>query len=1482
MASTPCFRISGMPCSGLQKRRCGVREVGMAYRIGIDAGSKTIKLVVVDEEGNTVYSVYERHRAAIRETLADVIHNLVWRHGDVVGPVAITGSAGIGLARILGLPFVQEVVATTKAVREQFPDADAFIELGGEDAKVVYLTGRAEQRMNATCAGGTGGFIDNIAFMIGASSEQMSNLAMSATQIYPIASRCAVFAQTDVRPLLNAGARKSDIAASALQAVVKQTLGGLCCGRPVRGKVVFLGGPLEHIPELVRRFRLALDLKPEDGVKPADAHLFTAKGAALAAGEQNADAFSLKVLERRVRSCPNPEDDLGHLPPLFETEADRIEFDRRHAHDKMPRGSIYAYEGDAYLGIDAGSTAVKLALVSSQGELLFSDYRPVEGDCLKAASLMVGNMYQMLPKRYSTKQPYIHIARSCVTGYGESLLKAALKVDSGVVETTAHARAALTFAPDASFVLDIGGQDMKALWLQDGTVTDVLLNEACSSGCGSFLEGSAYSLHTRPYVFGQAALASRSPVDLGTKCTVFMTSRVRHAQKIGAPLGDIAAGIAYSVARNALQRVVGSNRVASMGERIVVQGGAFKSDAVLRAFELECGVEVIRPDTAHLMGAIGCAIIARDEATSLGDGAPASSLLGFDELKSLTYSTSTTTCDGCSNSCRLSVMGFSDGRSFVGGGRCSQAALRAGTETGASLGEHAPNAAAAQQSLLSRYRSAVSDDAMLGGIKVGIMDALLQYEQLPFWHALVSGLGFSAEIPNRQRCEELRTKAAESIPSESVCQAAKLAHERLYALADSDVDAVLMPRYGRRGACIVSCDYASVLDDSAGFALGDDARLVSPTLENQTVADICASRHDADELLDALCSLCPRAVQREAVRQRFDEAMRAALGEQRLFEERVAKATQAALDWVFQDEHRHALVLGGRPYHSDPALLHDIDKVAADLGVAVILPLGLGFGQFAEGAPASLLWPHAARSQALAAQVEACPQLQIVFLESFGCGYDVVNMSLVRDELLDAGKTYTLLKLDDIADLAHVKIRLRTLVESLEPRRASLQDGMLQKDAGDGEAVSLYKSWTETPGLGGGISLSSPMMTERQRSAGLPDSIELQKAARDMLVSRSNQAIGISAVADISGEGKRAAALMADAALASLKPIDPPKELPLPPGVRARGASSEDVLADTGLTSADIGLSRSALPPDLCFVASVLTACCLNYCGSNRFATELRVPRVCRNCLLDSVPVLLCTAIGRGVKIDWTSPVQLRRGGRPADGDYCDPVQSVDPLRVGVLGNALFSFDALANENVIELLEGCGCDVVLPDPELLDDDDICFERQLQLFRKKHVELVIYLQCFACLKSHVQVRGAMRRLDENYPSMPITVIEYDPDSSALNRENRIRLAVEAAFERRPGARRPTEAAKRDYAWLEGNEPGVQSASRLLARGVDPLAGEDSIALAYLLEEGFLSNRKPRSLKELEELLEERCNDAEKLLRRQQREVEILRKALRSLS
>ena len=651
----------------------------MTYRIGIDAGSKTLKLVVLDEAGAVVYDTYMRHRANIARTLGEAIHDFNWRHGPVDASIAMTGSAAIEVARVLGIPFVQEVVATTHAVRGLEPDADVVIELGGEDAKIIYLDERPEQRMNATCAGGTGGFIDTIAYMLDMRSSQMSQLAFGASRSYPIASRCAVFAQTDVRPLLNAGASKADIAASVFDAVVRQTLSGLACGRPIRGNVVFLGGPLEHMPYLVHAFRRTLGLSAHEGVKPKNAHLFTVTGAALLSDDTRSPGCAPVVmntseLERRIADMGELKSDLAFLPPLFEDADELAAFRARHAQAEFERQGIYEATGPLFLGIDAGSTTLKLVALNADAQIVYSVYEPIRGDLVETLREALDELYRKIePLSYLPHaKSSTWIARACATGYGEELLRAAFGVDMGVVETAAHLRSARHLCDDLDFLLDIGGQDMKALWVRHGMVTDAALNEACSSGCGAFIEGTAAALKTTPWQFADDALLARHPIDLGTKCTVFMNSRVKHAQKAGAPIEDIAAGVAYSVVKNALHRIIGDDRIPQPGQRVVVQGGTFRSDAVLRAFELLCGVEAVRPAQAHLMGAIGCALFALDAVGA--DTTAKSGLISLDELRCLEIRREKVACTGCANACELSVVSFDAERTrcFVSDNKCER------------------------------------------------------------------------------------------------------------------------------------------------------------------------------------------------------------------------------------------------------------------------------------------------------------------------------------------------------------------------------------------------------------------------------------------------------------------------------------------------------------------------------------------------------------------------------------------------------------------------------------------------------------------------------------------------------------------------------------------------------------------------------------------------------------------------------------------
>lgn len=1376
----------------------------MTYRIGIDAGSKTVKVIVLDEEDEVVFATYRRHQADICRTLEDALHDLTWRKGDLEGTVAITGSAGISVAEQLGVPFVQEVVATTHVVRHLYPEADAVIELGGEDAKVIYLAGDVEQRMNATCAGGTGGFIDTIAFMLGVRPSQMSQLANGARRIYPIASRCAVFAQTDVRPLLNAGASKADIAASAFDAVVRQTLGGLACGRPIRGTVVFLGGPLEHMPYLVQRFRRALGLNARNGIKPRYAHTLTARGAAMLSQRECTRTFRTGELEQTLANMQALEDDLEHLPPLFEGDLDIEEFRLRHAHASFPRKRLFDATGSLYVGIDAGSTTVKLAVLDSDRNLVHSAYEPTRGDTLGVLRDMLLELHSSLPRPYRRDQePYAHIAHVTATGYGEDLLQAALGVDSGVVETAAHLRAAQRLCPDVSFVLDIGGQDMKALWVRDGQIADAVLNEACSSGCGSFIEGTSYSLKSTPWRFAEEALHARNPVDLGTKCTVFMTSRVRHAQKIGAPIGDIAAGIAYSVVSNALYRIIGADRIASMGERIVVQGGAFKSDAVLRAFELTCGKEVLRPEQAHLMGAIGAALVAAERAEAASQ--KTSTLISREELDALTVRRRSTTCTGCLNACALSVVEFGEGRAFITGNKCERgsdelerqaartqkkptgkstcagtarkAARDAGTSgaaaaggAGAKTGRNAsaapkpPNIVATQQRMIRAFGDLEQSEDR-GKVRVGVMNTLEMYEIMPFWHTLLAALGFSVAVPSAGCEQSRRTEAWETVPSESVCYAAKITHARYFSLVEKNVDAVLMTRFNRGVHCPVSCSYADALADNLAPSL---PRLVTPLLASYKPARIVADENSHAALYHALAPLAEQAGA-PLCRRELDRALDRALETQRQFQDDLEHATRQTADWLAGDASRHGIVLAGRPYHNDAALMHGIDEELQRLGFAVLPDAGLAGTLRAirerqkaaekteqhqreraeskdsrqqetphndEGGASP--WRPAKHLVRTAQWVCSQPQLDMICLQSFGCGFDAMSIEEAREVLDAAHRPYTALKIDDISDTAHIRIRLRTLAEAIESR-------------------------------------------SRRSKA--------EKEGDDAKVGAS------------SGDG---AGANAKAALCS-HPSTTPNE--------AAGALPADAhLLDAPLGPADLEVARHSTVKDVCFTANVMAARAIALVRKNPALKVIHMPHVCEECLTEAIPRMVERATGTCPRFMWDdtwpgapspepapSPVSAPSASAehaPAFESTPDPAKAAGASalapaptseattrpRIGIVGNPLLCFEPYMNDGILDMLRELGCEPVLPDPALLITEDVRYLPQLEAFEKAGVHDVIYLQSFGCLKGHVHARGALHELRRRFPAISITVIDFDPEASALNRENRVRLAVEAAWEK----------------------------------------------------------------------------------------------------
>lgn len=740
-----------------------------AANLGIDVGSTTVKAILTNIDGEIIFSEYLRHYSDIKSTVMTLLKHIKDSCGACEMRVAITGSGGLLLSKMLSLPFVQEVVATKKAVEAFMPEADVVIELGGEDAKILYLTGGSEQRMNGTCAGGTGSFIDQMAVLLKTDALGLNKLAENHKAIYPIAARCGVFAKSDVQPLLNDGISKEDVAASIFQAVVTQTISGLAQGRPIRGNVVFLGGPLYFLPELRKQFEITLKDKAESFSMPENAQLFVAKGASLFA--DGAEVTAEELIEK-LKTAPSVETEVTRMPPLFKNAEEKERFDNRHAQAKVKRGDLSEAWGKLYLGLDVGSTTIKAVIIDDDKNLLYTYYAKNQGSPVNSAVTILKDIYSKLPAS-------AHIANAAVTGYGEQLLMAAFHIPIGEIETIAHYKAAEFFRPGVDFIIDIGGQDMKCMKIKNGVIDSIMLNEACSSGCGSFIQTFAESLGYSTEDFAKEALVAENPVDLGTRCTVFMNSRVKQAQKEGATVGDISAGLSYSVVRNALYKVIKLRDPSLLGEKIVVQGGTFLNDAILRAFEQILNREVIRPDIAGLMGAFGCALIAKERYNGGELMLPKA-----DELDSFSFENSTVRCKGCSNSCRLTVTKFSDGSKFISGNRCEKGAGKIKNE------KNLPNLYEYKYNRLFDYNPLSEKDAPRG--VMGLPRVLNMYENYPLWFTFFTELGFSVKLSPRSS-HSVYEKGIESIPSESACYPAKLVHGHIQSLLDDGVKTIFYP-----------------------------------------------------------------------------------------------------------------------------------------------------------------------------------------------------------------------------------------------------------------------------------------------------------------------------------------------------------------------------------------------------------------------------------------------------------------------------------------------------------------------------------------------------------------------------------------------------------------------------------------------------------------------------------------------------------------
>ncbi|MFT8871473.1 MAG: acyl-CoA dehydratase activase-related protein [Sporolactobacillus sp.] len=981
----------------------------MKLQVGLDIGSTTAKMVAFSEDKKLVFKSYLRHFSEIKKTALQLLHALSEQFPSAQLRLRVSGSSGMSLSEQLAFPFVQEVVACTEAVRAKHPQTDVVIELGGEDAKIIYLTNGMEQRMNSACAGGTGAFIDQIASLLETDAAGLNELALRAERIYPIASRCGVFAKTDIQALINDGASRADIAASVFQAVVNQTISGLACGRPIRGNVAFLGGPLTFLPELRHRFVETLRLKGEHVVDSGDGQYYVAIGAAIDQDAANDIAIEQVINQLEQLEHSPLSDQAVRQEPLFKTETERAAFERRHAAVHVSRGDLKGYSGRAYLGIDAGSTTTKLVLTGEADDVLYTFYEPNKGNPVETVRQGLRQLYAAIGSR-------VQIGGSVVTGYGEKLIRAAFQVDGGEVETIAHYRAARQFLPDVDFIIDIGGQDMKCMRVRNQAIDQILLNEACSSGCGSFLQNFADTLGHTVKDFAQMALSASEPVDLGSRCTVFMNSKVRQVQKEGASIADISAGLAYSVVSNALFKVIKLRSAEELGRHVVVQGGTFMNAAVLRAFEKMTGREVVRPDLAGLMGAYGCALLAHER---FGEK-DKSHVLPLEQIEELTVQTSYGRCGRCQNRCRLTISRFPGRRVFITGNRC---------ERGAGKPKPARLAANLFEEKLQHLfdRPSLEESAAVRGV-IGIPRVLNMYENYPFWHRLFTALKFRVVLsgPSSLRGYE---RAMETIPSEAVCYPAKLVHGHIAELVDRGVKLIFYPavvyektesnQQDNHYNCPVVSSYPEVIGANMAMLHEHGVRLMKPFV----------TFDDPRALLHELSGCFPDIPLRE---------LRAAFA--------AARAADAAFHhWLhsrgvevlaeLKATGKTGIVVAGHPYHLDPFVNHGIPEEITRMGMAVLTEDSIC--QMSDGDLSAAVvnqWTYHSRLYRAAEIVKNNPNLELVQVSSFGCGLDAITTDAVQDILERAGKLYTWIKMDENSNIGAVRIRLRSLKAAIDER----------------------------------------------------------------------------------------------------------------------------------------------------------------------------------------------------------------------------------------------------------------------------------------------------------------------------------------------------------------------------------------------------------------------------------------------------------------
>lgn len=982
--------------------------------VGLDIGSTTIKIMVLSDDLKPLYSSYTRHFSDTKKTLSEVLLKFIKDYPNSEFTMSLTGSGALEISRLLNISFIQEVIACKKAVENLIPQTDVVIELGGEDAKIIYFDQFIEQRMNGTCAGGTGAFLDQMSSLLNTDTAGLNELAKGYKTIYPIASRCGVFAKTDIQPLINEGAAKEDIAVSIFQAVVNQTISGLACGRPIKGKVAFLGGPLSYLSELRKRFIETLELADSEIILPENAHLLVATGAAYSSMET--ETISTETLQENLKQFEKSNyTESKPLPALFETKQDYEDFQARHAKHAIGEAPLEGYIGNCYLGIDAGSTTTKLVLINENSEILYSLYRNNNGNPLASVIEMLKQLYLVLPA--SAKLRY-----SGVTGYGEKLIQTGLNIDLNEIETIAHYTAAKTFEPEVSSIIDIGGQDMKYIKIKDDTIDNIMLNEACSSGCGSFLETFAKSLGISIQEFVQEALEAKAPVDLGSRCTVFMNSKIKQAQKEGASVGDISSGLSYSIIKNAIQKVMKVRDVKTLGEHIVVQGGTFYNDAVLRSFEKIVGRDVVRPNIAGLMGAYGVALLAKEQFMANLDMEYYSTILKEDELENLNIKVAHTRCQGCENHCLLTINTFDNGKKFISGNRCEKGSGELSKQ------KNLPNLYQYKYERLFSYQPLEEADAKRGTI--GIPRVLNMYEDYPFWFTFLTNLGFRVVISEKSN-RKTYEKGIESMPSESVCYPAKLAHGHIMSLLDCGIKTIFYPciPYSRKEHavsdnhynCPIVISYSEVIKNNVEEL--KDIKYINSFLPIDNVKNLVKMIGSLEEFKEY-----------NFTKRELQVAAQKAEAEYQKYKKDVRNKGLEVLEYMEKNDLR-GIVLAGRPYHVDPEINHGIDTLITSLGLCVLSEDSIE-NQGEIKAPIRVVnqWVYHSRLYAAADFVGKHDHLEMIQLNSFGCGVDAVTTDQVEEILKSYDNMYTLIKIDEINNLGAIRIRVRSLLASMNKR----------------------------------------------------------------------------------------------------------------------------------------------------------------------------------------------------------------------------------------------------------------------------------------------------------------------------------------------------------------------------------------------------------------------------------------------------------------